>query len=257
MQLNNRTALPGMLVMFLFCLLLGGCAEKNAPITTSTSAPATASPVSVPTSLPAPTASVIPPPLFSPVALEAEVTLAANQCQERFRLEKGNLDRKVNPVVNAPSLLPSIRDVQEIELNPNFAAALAGQVPAVNGRLTRLYVSDSEMEQVAKNTDRALTASGYSFSLPCQRGPLRQGDFIVGFYSKAAAPDVLLAIYAVTGEGSSLMTLTPTGITPEAIQQYEQQVKGKKSVLVIYSAPGLLEAIVKLVSLRLNLPEFP
>lgn len=146
---------------------------------------------------------------------------------------------------SAAVVIPNITGATEVKLDTAFSAELAKQIPGLTNPSIKLYVSDDEAQTLADNADVAFTGAGYKFGLPGMTKPTAQGDNIAGFYVKTGSADLLLAAGIVPADaGDFNKALNIPGMTSDEAKKLAEQVKGKKSMLIIIAAPDLLQSMM-------------
>lgn len=173
-----------------------------------------------PTPLPTPTTAPSPTPLPSPTP--APTAAAAS------------------PVTTTLA----ITNTTQVPIDNSLVQTLAKNLPGVNNPVADLYVSDDSAATLANNADATLVAQGYTFAIPGSAKPTQLGGAYIGVYSKTGSPDVVIAAADIPSNPANLaQQFNFPGITPDLVQKYADQLKGKKSALVVISGPGLLQAL--------------
>ncbi len=223
MLAKNRKAsfavLP-VILMLLLAFVLNACGESP----TSTPIPSP-----TPTQPPTPTTA----PTTAPVAAVATTTLASGGSSSG------------TPAASGGSLvsLPSINGATEVTLDPAIVQPVIKQFGLANATV-KFYTSDQPASSVVDTADAAIVGAGYAFSIPGATKPTQSGGTYAGLYTKANAADIVLAAVDVPSDPTQLATqLNIPGVTADVVQKLADQIKGKKSVLFIVAAPGLLQAI--------------
>lgn len=139
--------------------------------------------------------------------------------------------------------VPVISGTTEVQADPSISAQVAKQL-GVPTLAVRLYTSDDDTAVVGDHADAALTAKGYSFGIPNQTKPLSQDNGTVGLYSRSGSDDVLFT--AVPIPANADVSGSIPGIDAAAAQKFADQVKGKKTLLVVMTGPSLVQALVAL-----------
>ncbi len=135
--------------------------------------------------------------------------------------------------------LPAIPNTSEIKLTQDTAQQIlkAASLPAsLTNATVRIFVSDEDPAKLATDADTAFIGGGYAFAIPGQSKPLAQGNNTFGIYSKSGSLDVLTV---VTDPAKAFAS----GTSAAGVQDIENQLKGKKSALIVVGANGMLQAI--------------
>lgn len=139
--------------------------------------------------------------------------------------------------------VPTISGTNEVKVDSSISAEVAKQL-GVPTLAVRLYTSDDDTAVVGDHTDAALTAKGYSFGIPNQTKPISQDNGTVGLYSRSGSDDILFT--AVPIPANADVSGSIPGIDAASAQKFTDQVKGKKTLLVVMTGPSLLQALVAL-----------
>jgi hypothetical protein len=139
--------------------------------------------------------------------------------------------------------LPTISGVTEIQGDSSISAEVAKQL-GVPTLTVKLYTSDDDAAVVGDHADTALTGQGYSFGIPNQTKPVSQDNGTVGLYSRSGSDDVLFTAIPVPANADVSGSIP--GIDAATAQKFTDQVKGKKTLLVVMSGPSLLQALIAL-----------
>ena len=139
--------------------------------------------------------------------------------------------------------IPAISGTNEIQVDSSISAEVAKQL-GVPTLAVKLYTSDDDAAVVGDHADAALTGKGYSFGIPNQTKPISQDNGTVGLYSRSGADDILFT--AVPIPANADVSGSIPGIDAASAQKFTDQVKGKKTLLVVMSGPSLLQALVAL-----------
>jgi hypothetical protein len=139
--------------------------------------------------------------------------------------------------------IPSITGTTEEQVDSSISAEVAKQL-GVQTLAVRLYTSDDDGAVVGDHADAALTAKGYSFGIPNQTKPISQDNGTVGLYSRSGSDDILFT--AVPIPANADVSGSIPGIDAASAQKFTDQVKGKKTLLVVMTGPSLLQALVAL-----------
>ncbi|HEX2911891.1 MAG TPA: hypothetical protein VH186_13870 [Chloroflexia bacterium] len=142
------------------------------------------------------------------------------------------------------AVVPSISGTTEIQLDTSFLTEFLKQVPVGSNATVHAYVSDDDPAKVAGNTDTALKGAGYQFGLPGFTAPITQGDSTLGLYSKTGTQDILFATIKIPTAEADLQNFNAPGVSQEAIQKFISQVKGKNTMLLVVTAPNLLQTLI-------------
>ncbi|MEI7555306.1 hypothetical protein [Candidatus Chlorohelix sp.] len=151
------------------------------------------------------------------------------------------------PVPAAPNIsgvsLGGISGLQEITID---AALLGDSLKQLPGAAIKIYVSDDTMDKVASTLDAAAIKAGFVFAMPGETKPTKQGDAIGAFYAKGETSDMLFAVTPVTEDPSALATqLNVPGLSADGVKKMVDQMKGKKTIVVILTTPGVMSAMFK------------
>jgi hypothetical protein len=144
----------------------------------------------------------------------------------------------------ANTTLPAIAGTTEVQVDQTITAEVAKQlgIPTLN---VKLFTSDDDSTKVGGTTDSALTAQGYAFSIPGLAKPLSQNGGTVGLYSKVGSSDILFTAVPIPDNPADVSKNIP-GIDQAAAQKFADQIKGKKTLLIVMTGPDLLQALLKL-----------
>lgn len=145
--------------------------------------------------------------------------------------------------------LPAISGATELKLDATTLNEVGKQLNTIGLSLSnadlKLFVSDDDADKLATNTDTALTGAGYRFSIPGQAKPLKQGDSTAGFYGKAGESDVFFTSIPIPSDPSTLSSsLNLPGVDKATVDKLVDQIKGKKSLLLVIAAPDLLNKLL-------------
>ena len=211
----NLAVLP--ILMLLVAFVLNACGESPtapSPTPTQPSTPTTA-------------------PTTAPVAATATTTSAAGGSSSGTPAASGG----------STVTLPAINGATEVTLDPAIVQPVIKQFGLANATV-KFYTSDNPASSVVDTADAAIVGAGYAFSIPGATKPTQSGGTYAGLYTKANAADIVLAAVDVPSDPTQLATqLNIPGVTADVVQKLADQIKGKKSVLFIVAAPGLLQAI--------------
>ena len=140
--------------------------------------------------------------------------------------------------------LPTLVNATEVKVNTEFAAAtLATFTGSIPGARLTLYASDQDPDTFAADTNNAFVQAGWQFAVPGLTKPGNQGNSIVGLYAKSQQPDALISVGALPQDQPSLIAGLVPNLSEATIQQFVAQVRGKKSLLLVVTAPGLQKYI--------------
>ena len=141
--------------------------------------------------------------------------------------------------------IPTISGLTEVTLNANATAELAKSLKLTNANV-KIYSSNDDTNTISNNFDTALTSQGYTFAIPGQTKPITQGDNGVGLYSKSGS-DILFIVGTVPTNTDTSSASFP-GLSKEELQQFADQFKGKKSLIIAISGQNLLQSLISLGS---------
>lgn len=233
MFLTRNKALFHPIIMAILMLLLASgiaaCGETAATATPNSTSPATTTTTSAATS--------------------SSTTVAASTTTT-----SGATGTGVNPLnaattvpaanTNSAATIPSISNATEVQVDPAFSAAAAKQIPGVSNPTFKIFVSGDDAAKLATNADTAFTAGGYAFAFPGATKPTNTGTTIAGLYTKAGAPDILIGALNIPADTATLTKdLAIPDLTDASAQKFLEQVKGKKSMLIVLSATGLVQSL--------------
>ncbi len=145
--------------------------------------------------------------------------------------------------------LPALTGATELTLDKTITAALEKQLSASGLGLAsldlRLYASDDPVETLTANADSSLTKAGFKFGLPGQTKPLKQGEQFGGFYNGPGGVDVIFTALPISAVDTSLnLANPPPGVDKAAAERLREQLKSKKSVVVVLAGPELLAKLL-------------
>ncbi len=147
------------------------------------------------------------------------------------------------PITNGTAALPPIPGTTMVQLDPELLASTARLVPGVTNPTVQLFASDNTPDKLAADIDTSFLGAGYKFVFPGISKPTRLSSTILGLYSKAGAPDILLSVTDVPTDVSLVSrSIGLPALSQAASQKYLDQVKGKKSVAILVAAAGVLQA---------------
>ncbi len=229
MRLKMRSTLTLVCVMML-ASLLAACGDPTATtVPATTAAPTTAAATTAAT-----TAAAITTAATTVAATTAATTVAATTVATTAAAASGTF--------------PAISGVKEVVMDAAIQAEIAKQFPAsLKNANIKYYTSDNDYDKAASDVDAALTGAGYKFAIPGQSKPAKQGEQYVGLYTKTGAEDLLIGTLPVPANldqvgGSS----TLPGLSGDALKKFADQMKGKKSLVFVLSAPNLLQTLFEL-----------
>lgn len=189
--------------------------------------------------------------LFSLIGLLLAATLVLGACTDAAQTATPVLPTAtVAPTTVAATAsgtptvdIPAITGTTEVQVDSSISAEVAKQL-GVPTLAVRLYTSDDDGAVVGDHADAALTAKGYSFGIPNQTKPISQDNGTVGLYSRSGSDDILFT--AVPIPANADVSGSIPGIDAASAQKFTDQVKGKKTLLVVMTGPSLLQALVAL-----------
>jgi len=237
MQFKSKSVALLVSLMLMTALALAACGADPtatpAPTTAAaTTVAATVAPTTAPTTV-APTKAATTAPATTVAATTAATAVATTAATSATTAATANLS------------LPAITGASELQLDASIVKEIGKVVPGLTNPTVKLYVSEDDAEKLANNADTILNGAGYKFGLPGSTKPAKQGDQVVGFYVKSGSPDILLASGAIPANPDDLgRSLNIPGLDAAAIQKLTDQVKGKKSLMVLLAAPGLLQTLL-------------
>ena len=145
------------------------------------------------------------------------------------------------PIASNTTKFPVIANTSEIKLDPavenSIKDGFATQVKGVKDLSVKFYGSSDDTETLSTSTHKALLDAGYKFAIPGFTAPTEQGDALVGFYSKPGTPD----LFVIMGDPNA--GLGVSGLDASLFQQISSDFASKKSVLVVLSGTGLVNAL--------------
>ncbi len=155
----------------------------------------------------------------------------------------------------AGAALPNVGGATEVTLDPTiykvfktaFVEGLSKEAVTLPDLAIKVYSSDNETAKLTDNTDTAFTAASYKFSDITNSGQTKmtfQNGGATGFYTKTGAAD-LIPIIADAAQFSKTTTSPPPGVDAATYQKFSDQFKGKKSALIILSATGIVQTMLK------------
>jgi hypothetical protein len=205
-------------------LLLGACGEEA---TSTSSASTTTAAATIATATTAATTTV--------AATTANTTSGAVATTSAASSVTSGTDNTV---------LPAITGTTEVQTDATIRTEVAKQlgIPTLN---VKLFTSDEEAAKLGEATDAALTKSGYAFGIPGLAKPLTQNGGTVGLYSRSGSSDILFTAVAIPENTTDVSKNIP-GIDPATAQKFADQIKGKKTLLIVMTGPDLLQALIKL-----------
>lgn len=140
--------------------------------------------------------------------------------------------------------LPSFAGTTEVQVDQSITAEVAKQLGIPNLGV-KLFTSDDDSTKVGDTADTSLTAQGYAFAIPGLAKPLSQNGGSVGLYSKTGSSDILFTAVPIPNNAADVSKNIP-GIDQAAAQKFADQIKGKKTLLIVMTGPDLLQALIKL-----------
>ena len=149
----------------------------------------------------------------------------------------------VNGIPDA-TVLPAIPGTTEVKVDSTIGMEVAKQL-GVPTLAVKLLTSDDDVTKLGEATDAALTAKGYAFGIPGLAKPLSQNGGTVGLYSKAGSSDILFTAVPIPDNTVDVGKSIP-GIDAASAQKFADQIKGKKTLLIVMTGPNLLQALVQL-----------
>ncbi len=149
----------------------------------------------------------------------------------------------VNGIPDA-TVLPAIPGTTEVKVDSTIQTEVAKQL-GVPTLAVKLLTSDDDVTKLGNATDAALTATGYAFGIPGLAKPLSQNGGTVGLYSKAGSSDILFTAVPIPDNTVDVGKSIP-GIDAASAQKFADQIKGKKTLLIVMTGPNLLQALVQL-----------
>jgi len=151
--------------------------------------------------------------------------------------------------------LPNVEGATEITLDSTisnvfktaFVGGLSEEAVTLPDLTIKVYASDNDTAKLTDNTDTAFTVANYKFSDVSNTGQTKmtfQSGGATGFYTKAGAADLIPIVADATQFSKSTSSLPP-GVDAATYQKFTDQFKGKKSALIILSATGIVQTILK------------
>ncbi|NWJ47373.1 MAG: hypothetical protein HXX08_16060 [Chloroflexi bacterium] len=139
--------------------------------------------------------------------------------------------------------LGGISGLKEITVD---VAALGDSLKQIPGAALKIYVCDDTADKVSSTFDAAAIKAGFVFALPGETKPTKQGDAIGGLYAKGDTSDILFVVAPVTDDPSALATqMNIPGLNADGLKKLVDQMKGKKTMLVALTTPGVMSAMLK------------
>lgn len=124
------------------------------------------------------------------------------------------------------------------------AQSLPGGLSANPNIVVKAYTSNDDSSTVATAFDKQLTSSGWQSAIPGASGPQSSGSGMVGIYSQSGTDLIFLA-----GDPSQFTTPSSsgsgTGPTQDQLNQLKQLFGNSKSVVIVVSGTGLMNAIMQ------------
>ncbi len=143
----------------------------------------------------------------------------------------------------------NLPDTTAVTLDPTLQSVLKSFLTPANSNTPDLaltiYASNDEPPTLGENVDKALIAAGYTFH--DVRGSndtaltIRDQDG-AGAYIKSGMPDLI-----IEARESGALTDTsamPPGVSADVYQKMVDQIKGKKSVLIVLGGTNLYQSII-------------
>ena len=144
--------------------------------------------------------------------------------------------------------LASLTDLQEVQLDPATADEVSKTFSNNNigDASLHYYSSDSDPTAVMAETDQIILAEGYHFALASYTGPINQNGMSVGMYSKTSAPDIVAGAVSTNNnpDFQNGNTKALPGLSLAETQKVLQQLRTKKTALVVFAGSGLLKSMI-------------
>jgi len=151
------------------------------------------------------------------------------------------------PIPAAPDIsgvsLGGISGLKEVTIDPTL---LGDSLKQIKDAAVKIYVCDDTPDKVASTLDAAAIKAGFVFAMPGATKPTTQNNAIGGFYAKGDTSDILFAVSAITDDPTTLATqLNVPGVNADGVKKMVDQMKGKNTMLIILTTPGVMSAMFK------------
>lgn len=125
------------------------------------------------------------------------------------------------------------------DIMASFLKTLPGGLGSNANITVKLYTSNDDATTAGTNYDKQLTSSGWQFAVPGMTGPQSSGSGSVGLYSQSGT-DLIF----VTGDASQ-MTQPSSSLTSDQLNQVKQLLGSSKTVIVVVSGQGVVNAFMQ------------
>lgn len=148
----------------------------------------------------------------------------------------------LSPVTNGSATIPTVNNSTPIQIDQDLLAATIRLIPGSSNPTIQILSSSDTSETLADNVDKSFLAAGYKFVFPGISKPTKEGNTILGLYSKSGQADILISVADVPGDITLVnQTLGLPNLSKTSAQKFLDQVKGKKSVAFLLASANLMQ----------------
>lgn len=146
----------------------------------------------------------------------------------------------VTPTLLPQGVVPSLLNTQEIQVDPAIVEEVSKQLSGGNKPTIKFYVSDESVATLKSAANGIFTNAGY-----LAVSPFTEEEPVVAFFAKTNAPDLVFSAATIPANPPDLLKTMFNISNPssEMSQSFAVQLRGKKSLVVLISASGLLPSI--------------
>ena len=246
-MINFKKSFVTVMLLFMI-LLLGACGENATTTNVASSTTSNSASTAANTSSTALTTTAVPTASSTTTNGAATTTVAATTTSGVTTTSGTSTTSSAVTTVAATAgaisststlSLPAIQNATEINLSSDSSQQIlkAVQLPAsLTNATIKIYASDDAPATLATNADKAFTNAGYSFAIPGQFKPLEQQGNIIGIYTKSGALDLLTVI-------TDPSVAFASGTAAPGTEDVVNQLKNRKSALIVVGASGMIQAI--------------
>lgn len=212
--------------------------------TTVTPIPPTVTPVLLNPTLIVPTQTATAGATLAPLDSATPAFVRNNTPVTAFLTATARVPQITTPT---PAAIPPSLDIQLpltslelIEVDPALVEGITNQMVGASSPIIKFYVSNNALPDVRSSVSDALIKMNYLAASPLTP----TDDPVIAIYTRKGAPDVVFSAGTIPANPADLTKtmLNLPELSQEAAQKFAGQLKGKKTLVVLISAPGLLQS---------------
>ncbi len=144
---------------------------------------------------------------------------------------------------------PNLAALDEIEFDEATVTEFSQQTTksGLSDASVEMYVSNDELDDVAKLVDMGLTDDGYKYSLPGSTAPVKSTDGnVTGLYSKTGEDDVLVGIQVLPADAAEIAKkLDVPGLKADSLKKLTDQLMGHKVLVTAIIGKDIFNSLSK------------